>query len=151
MEIKLTEKHLLKNCSISVNTQKFFRKQKKDFKKPSGLTDEDIRGALIRNKKHDFGGDQIELAFDFALAFNSESRKPGSGCEKQSSPHLSFNKPRKGVANKSRNALSLESTAQELTVIFLCNNYGVFLETSQPWPLYVKAINVGRDTFGNQL
>ena len=138
MEIKLTEKHLLKNCSISVNTQKFFRKQKKDFKKPSGLTDEDIRGALIRNKKPDFGGDQIVQAFEFPSAFNSESRKPGSGCsEKQPSPHLSFNVPRKGVANKSRNALSLESTAQELTVIVL--NVTImegFFETSQPWPLY---------------
>ena len=106
-----------------------FRKQKKDFKKPSGLTDEDIRGALIRNKKPDFGGDQIELAFDFALAFNSESRKPGSGCsEKQTSPHLSFNQPRKGVANKSRNALSLESTAQELMVICFITIMEFFLK-----------------------
>ena len=119
MEIKLTKEYFLNNSSISVNAQKFFRKQKKDFKRPNGLTNEDIRGALIRNKKPDFGGDQKELPFDFALAFNSESRKPGLGCgEKQASPHLSFNLPRKGVANKSRNALSLESTAQELTVSF---------------------------------
>ena len=70
MEIKLTEKHLLKNCSISVNTQKFFRKQKKDFKKPSGLTDEDIRGALIRNKKPDFGGEPVSGSPFLAVAFS---------------------------------------------------------------------------------
>ena len=61
---------------ISVSTQKFFRKQKKNFKKPSGLTDEDVKGALIRNKKPDFGGESVSGSPFLAVAFspfNSDS------------------------------------------------------------------------------
>ena len=74
----------LNNIYISVSTQNFFRKQKKNFKKPSGLTDEDVKGALIRNKKPDFGGEPVFVSA-FAVAFspfNSDSEsKLGSVSE----------------------------------------------------------------------
>ena len=62
---------IFNNIYISVSTQKFFRKQKKNFKKPSGLTDEDVKGALIRNKKPDFGGEPVSGSPFFAVAFIS--------------------------------------------------------------------------------
>ena len=61
---------IFNNIYISVSTQKFFRKQKKNFKKPSGLTDEDVKGALIRNKKPDFGGEPVSGNPFFAVAFS---------------------------------------------------------------------------------
>ena len=61
---------IFNNIYISVSTQNFFRKQKKNFKKPSGLTDEDVKGALIRNKKPDFGGEPVSGSAFFAVAFS---------------------------------------------------------------------------------
>jgi hypothetical protein len=49
------------------NTQITSSKRKKNFKKPSGLTDEDIRGALLRNK--------VDITQEFG---NAPSPAPGS-------------------------------------------------------------------------
>ena len=72
---------ILNKIYISVSTQNFFRKQKKNFKKPSGLTEEDVKGALIRNKKPDFGGEAVSVSA-FALGFfNSDETRVASVSE----------------------------------------------------------------------
>ena len=69
---------------------------------------------------------------------------PDSGCgvRRQSSPHLSFNQPRKDFANKSRNALSLESTAKELMV-------SIVYETKKRM-FVLKLQNIGHSTGDEQ-
>ena len=86
---------------------------KRTFKKPAGITDEMVDEALLKVFKP-----SVSL---YALAFQTRvvplADTEISPVDSEPTPHLAFNKPRKGVLETYETAGKFEEASQDLMVI----------------------------------